>query len=101
MDIISLFEPPFNSNLLIKRKKIRKVLLESNFDFIDKKIAILGGSTTHDIKDVLELFLLNNGIRPTFYESEYGQYWQEAMFPNPDRFILSKGHAGLALYAVL
>ena len=82
MDIISLFEPPFNSDLLIKRKKIRKELLESNVDFIDKKIAILGGSTTHDIKDILELFLLNNGIRPTFYESEYGQYWQDSMFPN-------------------
>ena len=24
-----------------------------------------------------------HGIRPTFYESEYNQYYQDAMFPNP------------------
>jgi len=50
--------------------------------WMEKKIAILGGSTTHDIREILELFLLNYGIRPEFFESEYGQYWQDAMFGN-------------------
>jgi HAD superfamily phosphatase (TIGR01681 family) len=40
----------------------------------------LGGSTTSGIKDILELFLLNYGIKPLFFESEFGQYWQDAMF---------------------
>lgn len=78
------FSPPFSMDMLTKKKRIRRTLLESGKEFIDKKIAILGGSTTHDIKDALELFLLNYGIRATFYESEYAQYWQDAMFPPPE-----------------
>ncbi len=52
--------------------------------FIDKKIAILGGSTTANIMLMMELFLLNNGIRPSFYESEYNKYYEDAVFPNPE-----------------
>ena len=47
-----------------------------------KKIAILGGQTTQSIKQILELFLLNYGIKATFYESEYNQYYEDGMFPN-------------------
>lgn len=66
-----------------KRRSIKKELLKTDKPFIEKRIAVLGGSTTHDIIDILELFLLNYGIRPTFYESEFNQYWQDAMFDNP------------------
>lgn len=73
---------PFDSQYIMrKRKSLKKQLLENN-NLMEKKIAILGGSTTHDIKDILELFLLNYGIKPVYYESEYAQYWQDAMFPN-------------------
>ncbi len=83
---------PFNNLLLLKkRKSIKRELLEQieqaeqkGSKILKKNIAILGGSTTHDIKDILELFLLNNGIRPTFYESEYAQYWNDVMFDNPE-----------------
>ena len=76
-----LLEYPFDSQLILrKRKSIRKELLSAGV-LMEKRIAILGGSTTHDVKDMLELFLLNQGIRPVFYESEYGQYWQDALFP--------------------
>ncbi len=84
MDLENLFTPPFSGELLAKRKKIRRLLLENGADFMDKRIAVLGGSTTHDITAALELFLLRHGIRCTFYESEYAQYWQDAMFPNPE-----------------
>lgn len=77
-----LLEYPFDSQLILrKRKAIRRELL-ADPNLIEKRIAILGGSTTHDIKDILELFLLNQGIRPDFYESEFGQYWQDAVLPN-------------------
>lgn len=77
-----LLEYPFDNQLLLrKRRAIRKELLASE-NLMEKHIAILGGSTTHDVKDMLELFLLNQGIRPVFYESEYAQYWQDAMFSN-------------------
>lgn len=77
-----LLEYPFDSQqILRKHKSIRRELLFGE-NLLEKHIAILGGSTTHDVKDILELFLLNHGIRPVFYESEYAQYWQDAMFPN-------------------
>lgn len=80
-----LLKYPFDSGVIMqKRKKIRRTLLESDTVFIDKKIAVLGGSTTHDIKEILELFLLDYGIRPSFFESEYNMYWQDAMFDNPE-----------------
>lgn len=79
-------EYPFDSEKLIKQKKsIKRLLLEgSDKKFIGKKIAILGGQTTQNIKLVLELFLLNYGITPSFYESEYNQYYEDGMFPNPE-----------------
>lgn len=82
-------EYPFDSEYILKKsKKIKRELLESGGGdknaFIRKKIAVLGGSTTHDIIRVLEVFLLHHGIEPEFYESEYAQYWQDVMFDNPD-----------------
>ena len=76
-------EYPFDSEYILKKaKSIKKALLEEKTTRIKKKIAVLGGSTTHDIVKVLELFLLHYGIEPQFYESEYAQYWQDAMFDN-------------------
>lgn len=74
---------PFDAPGLLKRKKrIKKQLLESGGPFLEKRIAVLGGSTTDDIVKILELFLLDLGIEPSFYESGYGQYYQDAMFPD-------------------
>lgn len=79
-------EYPFHAEYILKkRKSIKKSLLsEEGRQFISKRIAILGGSTTHDLMEMMELFLLNAGIRPVFYESEYNQYWQDVMFDNPE-----------------
>ncbi|RKI28138.1 HAD-IIIC family phosphatase [bacterium 1xD8-6] len=78
-------EYPFDVKKILSGKiKLRRLLLEKADGFIEKRIAILGGGTTSDIKDVMELFLLNQGIRPSFYESEYNQYYQEAMFPTEE-----------------
>ena len=71
---MKILEYPFDENyILSKKKKIKKELLESGRDFTDTRIAILGGSTTNDIKLVMELFLLDYGIKPSFYESEYNR----------------------------
>lgn len=78
-------EYPFDADYIIsKKKRIKKELLEQPGSFLEKKIAILGGSTTNDIRQVMELFLLNYGIKPSFYESEYNQYYQDAVFENPE-----------------
>lgn len=77
---------PFDADKIMRKKKsIKRQLLEDQSrTFTEKKIAILGGETTEDIKLILELFLLNYGIKPLFYESEYNQYYEEGMFPNPE-----------------
>ncbi len=78
-------EYPFDGNYIMKKSKsLKKTLLADGSKRITKKIAVLGGSTTHDIIRILELFLLNYGIEPIFYESEYGQYYQDAFFPGED-----------------
>ena len=86
--MLSELEYPFDSELILQKKKsLRRRLFEEEQNpsvRIKKKIAILGGSTTSDIKKILELFLLNEGIEPTFYECEYAQYWQDVMFDNPE-----------------
>ena len=76
---------PFDAEyILTKKKSIKRQLLADGTQRMKKHVAILGGSTTSNIKLMLELFLLNNGIEPEFYESEYNQYYQDAMFDNPE-----------------
>lgn len=76
---------PFDSiDLIENRKRLRRQLLADGSSRIKKKIAILGGSTTNDIKNMLELFLLDNGIEPSFYQSEYNRFWQDGVFSNKE-----------------
>lgn len=76
---------PFDSEWIMKKKKsIKRNLLADGSARIKKRIAVLGGSTTSDVIAALELFLLDSGIEPEFYESEYRQYWQDAVFGNPE-----------------
>lgn len=76
---------PFDPNYILENKrKIRKKLLEEGGGFVEKKIAILGGYTTSAIRQIMELFLLNNGIRPSFYESEYNKFYEDAVFENEE-----------------
>ena len=78
-------EYPFDSEYILKKSKsIKQRLLADTAARTPKRIAVLGGSTTHDIVRILVLFLLDRGIAPVFYESEYGRYWEDAMFGNKD-----------------
>ena len=59
----SLLTYPFDPQAILKKRKaIRRELLAADTPRIKKKIAVLGGSTTHDIISILELFLLDFGI---------------------------------------
>lgn len=76
----NIFEYPLQTEYILRKKKsIKRKLLEKD-NFIEKKVAILGGSTTSEIKNILELFLLNEGIKPVFYESEYNKFYEDALF---------------------
>ena len=80
-ELIYPFDPAY---ILENKRKLKKLLLEESNSFVDKKIAILGGYTTSAVKQIMELFLLNNGIRPSFYESEYNKFYEDAMFDNEE-----------------
>ncbi len=83
--MMQILEYPFDSAYILKNKRsIKKQLVAENRSCITKKIAVLGGSTTSEIVKILELFLLNYGIQPIFYESEYNRYWQDACFENKE-----------------
>jgi FkbH-like protein len=71
------------SDILRQRKAIKRELLKQA-NLIPTRIAILGGSTTTEVKSMLELFLLAQGIEPTFYESGYNRYAEDVEFENPD-----------------
>lgn len=75
---------PFDVDYIFqnKRKIKKQLLLKQNL--IEKNIAILGGSTTGEVKNILEIFLLNYGIKPNFYESKYNMYYEDAMFFNDE-----------------
>lgn len=72
---------PFDPEYIMKKQRsVKRALLSDGSSRTEKKIAVLGGSTTSGIVDMLELFLLWQGIKPEFWQSEYNRYWQDAMF---------------------
>jgi len=73
--------PIVPENILRKRNSLKRELLAQP-NLIPTRIAILGGSTTTEVKSMLELFLLAQGIQPTFYESGYNCYYEDVLFEN-------------------
>jgi FkbH-like protein len=67
--------------VLRKRQSLKRVLLKQP-NLSPCRIAILGGSTTQEIRSMLEIFLLTQGVAPSFYESGYNAYYEEVMFEN-------------------
>ncbi|MCC7054128.1 MAG: HAD family hydrolase [Gemmatimonadaceae bacterium] len=64
-------------------RRLRRELLGQDA-LKDIRIAILGGSTTNELCDFLEIVLLSEGFRPTFLQSEYGAYFEESVL-DPSR----------------
>jgi FkbH-like protein len=75
--------PVTASEVLLKRQALTKELLKQA-NLVPTRIAILGGSTTTEVMSMLELFLLAQGIQPSFYESGYNRYCEDVLFENPD-----------------
>jgi|SRR5215467_285106 len=71
--------------LIRKRQALRRELLEGE-NLQNLNIAVLGGPTTNEVVDLLELFLLADGFRPRFYQSEYNRFYEEAVL-QPQRLI--------------
>ena len=66
------------NELLRKRMGLRR-RLSATGGLQPIKIAVLGGTTTNEVVDLLELYLLNSGFRPEFHQSEYGRFYEDAV----------------------
>ena len=69
------------STFIKNKKEIKEKLLENTY-LIEKKIAILCGSTVGEIKELITIFLLYYGIKPVFWEGNYNRYYEDACFSN-------------------
>ena len=79
-----MFSYPFDPNqILTKRRSLKKELLQQE-NLLDKKVAILSGTTVGELKSVLEIFLLSYGIRPSFFEGGYDRFYEDAVFGNTE-----------------
>src|SRR5579871_5755608 len=66
-------------NLLMQRRSLRRQLsARENLQPI--RIAVLSGSTTNELVNLLELWLLESGFSPLFYQTEYGRFHEEAVY---------------------
>ena len=82
--LYEVFSYPYDDEYIIRKQKSlkRKLLARKNVYYIPKRVAILSGSTTDDIKNILELYLLAAGVKPEFYQSEYNKFYEDALFSN-------------------
>ncbi|MFJ7699424.1 HAD-IIIC family phosphatase [Lysinibacillus fusiformis] len=79
---MEVLDYPFDSEYILKKKRsIKKLLLERG-NLIEKKIAILSGSTVGELQNILELFLLKHGIKPIFYQGSYNRFYEETVYEN-------------------
>ena len=62
----------------MRRKSLRRELIATQ-GLHDLRVAVLGGSTTNELVDFLEIVLLSDGFRPSFYQSEYGRFYEDAV----------------------
>jgi len=63
--------------LFRNKSRLRRQL--QNHSCRELRIAVLRGSTVNEVIELAELFLLAEGLRCTFYESEYNKYYEEAV----------------------
>ncbi len=75
-------------DLLLKRRGLRRKLVQED-NLREIRIAVLGGSTTNELVDLWELLLLDQGFKPTFYQTEYGRYYTDAVL-SPEEIVSFK-----------
>ncbi len=65
-------------DILMKRRSLRRELT-SREGLQELRVAVLGGSTTEELVNFLELLLLAEGFQPVFHQSEYGRFYEDAV----------------------
>ncbi len=83
VELLACMNAPLDADAVLTRRRQLRRTLAAAPGKKPVKIALLGGSTTADIRAMMELFLLKAGIEPAFYESDYNRYFEELSFDNP------------------
>ncbi|WP_246153639.1 HAD-IIIC family phosphatase [Terriglobus albidus] len=65
-------------DILMKRKGLKR-RLSARPHLRPVRIAILGGATTNEVADLLELYLIESGFLPTLHQAEYGRFYVDAV----------------------
>jgi FkbH-like protein len=76
--IMMLSESISEEDLLSRRRSLRRRLVFAE-GLRPVRIAVLGGSTTNEVVELLEILLLASGFLPTFHQSGYGKYYEESV----------------------
>ena len=77
---MNILDYPFDPAMILQKKRSLRRELSKKEGLIPKNIAIMSGSTIGEIRNILEVFLLANGIRPTFYEGGYSLFYENLVF---------------------
>ena len=81
-EILESLSYPFDfDKIAVKKSKWTRELAKNEL-LQTKKIAILGGSTTNELKELLRLFGLSNGFYFEFWESDYNRWYEDVIFGN-------------------
>ena len=79
--IKKILSVPLNQDEIIKRLSfLKKNLTKIRNQKSVIKIAILGGSTTQHIKDLVDIFLLNEKITAEIYEGQFSNFFEEIVY---------------------
>lgn len=78
--IMNIIDHPIDPALILQKKRSLKRTLSAAPGLVPKRVALMSGSTIGEVKNILELFLLANGIQPQFYEGQYGLYYENLVF---------------------
>jgi FkbH-like protein len=83
-ELLRCLDPPLDIATILRKRRLLSQILSERKPRLSCRIAILGGSTTAEVKSALEIFLLHREIKPEFYESEYGRFSEDVLFDNPE-----------------
>ena len=79
-----MFKYPLDSQNILRRRKTLRKQLVSKPGLVSKRVALFSGTTIGEVRNVLELFLLDQGIFPDFFEGGFGRYYEDLVFDNYD-----------------
>ena len=77
---VNILNHPFDADLILQKKRAIKRELRAKENLLPKKIAMMSGVTVGVMQDMLEIFLLANGIAPEFHQGEYALFFEELCF---------------------